>query len=261
MTSLNRLLTCAVAGALVATASCGGDGSSPVETEPDTEDFNLLTGCSGTCVGGFLAMIDGFNDIMMWLAVGKESTGGDPFLDLATGAFGFSLNMDGEWGNEIQFLGTISPLEERCGDGMTQGEVCVAEWDMSHTATEAHMGEGTFSIVHLGMTGAPDNTPSFRVTIVNETPWMTTADGCKLVITAMQLIVHPFGDPQLTSALVSFKMTSEGTSDAVNGDLMYAYDPTAKVQSMSLTGEFTAKGKTTNVSCTVDLDTYELKCS
>lgn len=58
MTRLNRLLTCAVAGALVATASCRGDGSSPVETEPDTEDFNLLTGCSGTCVAGFLAMID-----------------------------------------------------------------------------------------------------------------------------------------------------------------------------------------------------------
>lgn len=261
MTRLNRLLTCALTGALAATASCGGDGSSPVGPEPDTEDFNLMTGCSPACVGGFLNIVGGFNDIMMWLAVGKESTSGDPFLDLATGAFGFGLDMDGKSGNEIQFRGVISPLEERCNNGMTQGEVCIAEWDMWHADTKAQMGEGTFSIVHMGLVGPPYNTSSFRVTIVNETPWITTVDGCKLVITALQLVVHPLGDPQLASAYVSFKMTSKSTNDSLVGDLMYGYDPSASVQSMSLTGQYTAKGTTTNVSCAVNLDTHELKCS
>jgi hypothetical protein len=258
MIPLNRLLTCAVAGTLVATASCGGDGGSPVE--PDTEAFDLLTGCSGTCVAGLMTMVNGFQDIMKWLASGTDTTDADRSLNLVTGAFGFDLDMDGKSGKEIQVRGTISPLSG-CGDGMVKGEVCIAEWDMFHIQTTAHMGEGTFSVVGLGNAGAPYSTPSYRVTIVTENPWMETVDGCRLDVTALQLIIHPFADPYLMSALVTFKMTSEGVVDEVTGDLIYGYDPSASTQSMTLTGQYTVGGATNPISCTVNLDTYAVTCS
>jgi hypothetical protein len=259
MTRLNRLLTCALAGTLTATVSCGGDGGSPVE--PDTEVFNLLTGCSGTCVGGFVTMIDGFDDIMMWLASGTDTTVADRSLNLRTGAFGFDLDMDGRSGKEVQFRGTISPLEDRCNNGMFVGEVCIAEWDMFHIQTGAHMGEGTFSMVGLGNAGAPYSTPSYRLTIARENTWMETVDGCRLEVTGLDMIVHPFGDPQLMSALVTFRMTSDGVVDEVSGNMIYGYDPSATTQSMSLTGQYTAGGATTDFSCTVNLDTFDVSCS
>lgn len=258
MTRLNRLLTCALAGALAATASCGGDGSSP--TEPDTETFDLLSGCSGTCVGGFVTMVDGFNDIMVWLASGTDTTVADRSLNLETGAFGFDLDMDGRSGNEIQFRGTISPLS-RCSDGMVKGDVCIAEWDMFHIQTSARTGEGTFSVIGLGDAGAPYSTPSYRLTIARENTWMETEDGCRLEVTGLDMIVHPFGDPQLMSAIVTFRMTSDGLVDEVSGTMIYGYDPSATTQSMSLTGQYTVAGTTTNISCTVDLATFDLSCS
>ncbi len=258
MTRLDRLLTCALAGALAAAVSCGGDGGSPVE--PDTEVFDLLTGCSGTCVGGFVTMIDGFDDIMMWLASGTDTAVADRSLNLRTGAFGFDLDMDGRSGNEIQFRGTISPLSS-CKDGMVKGDVCIAEWDMFHIQTGARTGEGTFSIIGLGNAGAPYSTPSYRVTITRENTWMETGDGCRLEVTGLDMIVHPFGDPQLISALVTFRMTSDGVVDEVSGSMIYGYDPSATTQSMSLTGQYTAGGTTTNISCTVDLGTFALSCS
>ncbi|MCG6988098.1 MAG: hypothetical protein LJF06_07960 [Gemmatimonadetes bacterium] len=258
MIPLNRLLTCAVAGALVATASCGGDGSSPAE--PDTETFDVLASCSGTCVAGFLTIVNGFNEIIGWVASGTSNSVADRSLNLETGAFGFDADMDGKSGKEIQVRGTISPLS-RCGDGMFVGEVCIAEWDMFHIVTTAQMGGGTFSVVGLGNAGAPYSTPSYRVTIVTEEPWIKTVDGCRLDITSLQLILHPFADPQLISAMVTFKMTSEGLVDEVNGDLIFGYDPSASSQSMTLTGQYTVDGATANISCTVDLDTYALSCS
>jgi hypothetical protein len=258
MKRLNRLLVFAIAGTLVTTASCGRDSESLVG--PDAEAFDLLTGCSGTCVGGFVTMVDGFNEIMKWVASGTDTTIADRSLNLETGAFGFDADMDGKSGEEIQVRGTISPLSG-CDDGMVKGEVCLAEWDMFHIQTGARMGEGTFSIVGLGNAGAPYSTPSFRVTIVTEEPWMKTVDGCRLDITALQLIVHPLGDPQLMSALVTFKMTSDGYVDEVTGDLIYGYDPSAASQSISMTGQYTVGTTTTDVSCSVDLDTYELSCS
>lgn len=262
MIPLNRLLACAVAGALVATASCGGDGSSPTELNPqDTATFDLLTGCSGTCVAGFMTIVNGFNEIIGWVASGTDTSVADRSLNLVTGAFGFDADMDGRSGKEIQVRGTISPLADRCNNGMFVGEVCLAEWDMFQIPTGARMGEGTFSIVGLGNAGAPYSTPSYRVTIVNEEPWMKTVDGCRLDITALQLIMHPFADPHLMSALVTFQMTSEGLVDEVNGDLIFGYDPTATSQSMSLTGQYTVDGATANISCTVNLDTYAMNCS
>ena len=261
MIPLNRLLTCAVACALVATASCGGDSSSPTELNPqDTATFDLLTGCSGTCVAGLMTIVNGFNEIIGWVASGTSNSVADRSLNLETGAFGFDADMDGKSGKEIQVRGTISPLS-RCGDGMFVGEVCIAEWDMFHIETTAQMGEGTFSVVGLGNAGAPYSTPSYRVTIVTEEPWIKTVDGCRLDITALQLILHPFADPQLISAMVTFKMTSEGLVDEVNGDLIFGYDPSASTQSMTLTGQYTVDGATANISCTVNLDTYAMNCS
>lgn len=258
MTCLNRFLTCALAGAFATTASCGGDASSPVG--PDTEAFDLLTGCSGTCVGGFVTVVDGFDDIMMWLASGTDTTVADRSLNLETGAFGFDLDMDGRSGNEIQFRGTVSPLS-RCADGMVKGDVCIAEWDMFHIQTGGRTGEGTFSIIGLGDAAAPYSTPSYRLTIARENTWMQTEDGCRLEVTGLDMIVHPFGDPQLMSAIVTFRMTSEGTVDEVSGNIIYGYDPTATAQLMSLTGQYTVGGTTADFSCSVDLDTFAVSCS
>jgi hypothetical protein len=262
MTSLQRLLTCAVAGALVATVSCKDNGGSPVEPEPEPETADLLTVCPGPCIGGFVAMVDGFEDMMKLLVIGEESTHFEPFLNLETGVFSFHFDMDGEPGDEMEVRGTISPLEDRCNNGMFVDEVCIAEWDLWRG--QLRMGEGTFSIVGLGDKD-PDSMRSFRVTIVTENPWMETAEGCRLDITALQLIVHQFVRPpfdsQLMSAVVTFKMTVAGLFDELSGDLTYAYDPTATSQSMNLTGQYTAGGTTTNVSCTANLDPFEISCS
>ena len=144
---------------------------------------------------------------------------------------------------------------------MVKGEVCIAEWDMFHIQTGARTGEGTFSVIGLGNSSAPSSTPSYRVTIARENTWMETEDGCRLEVTGLDMIVHPFGNPQLISALVTFTMTSEGAVDDVSGDLIYGYDPTATSQSMSLTGQYTIAGTATDISCTVNLDTFTVSCS
>ena len=259
MTRLDRILTCALAGAFVLTVSCGGEGDSVVDPGLE-ETFDVLTDCSPTCIAGFVTMVDGFDEIMKWLAAGTDTTVGDRSLDLTTGAFGFDLDMDGRSGNEIQFRGTISPLT-RCDDGMVQGEVCLAEWDMFHVQTSARVGEGTFSVIGLGLSAAPASTPSFRVTIALENTWIETEDGCELEVTGLDMIVHPFGDPQLRTAMVHFRITSDGVVDEVNGDLIYGYDPSSAVQSMSLTGQHTIGGTTTNFSCSLNLGTFALSCS
>jgi hypothetical protein len=259
MTRLNRFLTCALTGAFVVTLSCGGEGDSVVDPGVD-ETFDVLTDCSPTCIAGFVTMVDGFEEIMKWLANGTDTTVGDRSLDLTTGAFGFDLDMDGRSGNEIQFRGTISPLTA-CHDGMVKGEVCIAEWDMFHVQTSGRVGEGTFSVIGLGLSSAPSSTPSFRVTIARENTWIETEDGCRLDVTSVDMIVHPFGDPQLRSAMVHFKITSDGVVDEVNGDLIYGYDPSAATQSMSLTGQYTVGGATSSISCSLNVDTFALSCS
>jgi hypothetical protein len=259
MTGLNRFLTCALACGLTATVSCGGDGDSVLDPGGE-ETFNLLTGCSGTCIGGFVTMMDGFDEIMKWLAAGTDTSDGARSLNLTTGAFGFDLDMDGRSGQEIQFRGTIRPLST-CDDGMVQGEVCLAEWDMFHIQTSARTGEGTFSVIGMGVSGPPYSTPSYRVTIAVENTWIETGDGCRLDITGLDMIVHPFGNPQMMSALVTFKITADGVIDEVSGGMSYGYDPSSATQSMYLTGQHKIGSTTTDFSCTMNLDTFALSCS
>jgi hypothetical protein len=259
MTRLDRLLTCALAGALVATLSCAGEGDSVVDPNVE-ETFDLLTDCSPACVAGLVTLVDGFEEIMRWLASGTDTTVGDRSLDLTTGAFGFDLDLDGRSGNEIQFRGTISPLTG-CDNGMVKGDVCIAEWDMFHVPTSAQTGEGTFSVIGLGNAAAPYSTPSFRVTITREDTWIETEDGCRLEVTGLDMVVHPFGDPPMMSALVTFKITSDGVVDEVSGGMSYGYDPSSATQSIFLTGQYTLGGTTTNFTCTVDLDTFAMSCS
>ncbi|MDH4043376.1 MAG: hypothetical protein OEY20_04215 [Gemmatimonadota bacterium] len=259
MTGQNRFLTSVLVCALLSTVSCGGEGDAVLDPEEEAT-FNLLTGCSGTCVAGFLTMMDGFDDLMTWLASGTDTTVGDRSLNLTTGAFGFDLDMDGRSGSEIQFRGTIDPLTG-CDDGMVKGDVCIAAWDMFHIQTTARMGEGTFSVIGLGNSAAPSSTPSYRVTITRENTWIETDDGCRLDITGLDLIVHPFGDPQMRSAIVNFKITADGVVDEVRGGMAYAYDPSSATQSISLTGQHTIGSTTTNFSCTMNLDTFTLSCS
>jgi len=262
MTGLKRLLTCVLACAFLSTVSCGGEGDSvldPAETEQLEETFNLLTGCSGTCLAGFTQMIDGFNQIMERLAVGDTAMG-DPFLNLTSGAFGFDMDMDGRSGKEIQFRGTIEPLSS-CGGGMVKGEVCIAAWDMWHIQTTAQTGEGTFSVIGLGNSSQPYSTPSYRITITRENTWMETEDGCRIDIYGLDVIVHPLGDPQMMSAIVQFKITTDGLVDEVSGGMYFSYDPTAAAQSASLSGQHKIGSTTTDFSCTIDFDTFALSCS
>jgi len=139
--------------------------------------------------------------------------------------------------------------------------VCIAAWDMFHAQTGAQTGEGTFSVIGLGNAPAPASTPSFRVTITREDTWIETDDGCRLDITGLDLIVHPFGDPQMRSAIVTFKITADGVVDEVSGGMAYAYDPSSATQFISLTGQHTIGSTTTNFSCTINLDTFALSCS
>jgi hypothetical protein len=259
MTGHNRFLTSALVCALVSTVSCGGEGDAVLDPVEE-ETFNLLTGCSGTCVAGFITMMDGFDDLMQWLASGTDTTVGDRSLNLTTGAFGFDLDMDGLSGSEIQFRGTIDSLAG-CNDGMVQGDVCIAEWDMFHVQTGARTGAGTFSVIGLGNSAPPASTPSFRVTITREDTWIETDDGCRLDITGLDLIVHPFGDPQMRSAIVNLKITADGVVDEVSGGMYYTYDPSAATQSVSLSGQHRIGSTTTNFTCTMNLDTFALSCS
>ncbi len=265
MTSLRRLLTCALACAFMSTVSCGGDGNSvldPEDTEQLEETFNLLTGCSGTCVKGLTDMMDGFTHILEWLAVGKDTSDGDRSLNLTTGAFGFDMDMDGLSGKEIQFRGTINPLTDACKDGMVKGDVCIMEWDMFRQPTGARTGQGTFSVIGMGDAMHPYSTPSYRVTIARENTWIETDDGCRLDIHGLGVGVHPFGDPQLMSASVEFKITTSGIIDEVRGGLYYSYDPTPGAQQVaSLIGQHDVGGTTTDFSCSINMDTFALSCS
>jgi len=254
-----RFLTCIILCAFAGMLSCGGDGDSVLDPE-EQDVFDVLTGCSPTCGGGFVTVVDGFSEIMEWLAAGIDTTDGDRSINLVTGAFGFDLDMDGRSGQEIQFRGTITPLSS-CADGMVKGEVCIAEWDMFHIQTTAQTGQGTFSVVGLGNAPAPYSTPSFRLTITRENTWIETDDGCRLEVTGLDMIVHPFGDPLLTSAIVQFRITATGVLDEVSGGMYYAYDPQATSQTMSLSGQQTVDGTTSDFSCTLDLDTITLSCS
>ncbi len=264
MTGLRRLLTCVLAGAFLSTVSCGGDGDSvldPEDTEQLEETFNLLTGCSGTCVAGFSQMINGFNEIMVLLAAG-DAASGDPSLNLTTGALGFDMDMDGRSGKEIQFRGQINPFTNACKDGMVQGDVCVVEWDMFRQPTGARAGEGTFSVIGMGNAMQPYSTPSYRVTIARENTWIETDDGCRLDIHMLEVGLHPFGTPQLMSISIEFKMTTGGVVDEVSGGMYYSYDPTAgAAQTASFIGQHKIGGTTTNFSCTINFDTFALSCS
>jgi len=259
MTHPRRFLTGLILCGLAATLSCGGDGDSVLD--PEEQDlFDVLTGCSPTCVGGFVTIVDGFSEIMEWLAAGIDTTVGDRSLNLVTGAFGFDLDMDGKSGQEIQFRGVVTP-DSVCFDGMQQHDVCIAEWDMFDIPTTAQVGQGTFSVVALGFTGPPYSTYSYRVTIARENTWIETEDGCRLDVTGIDMIVYPFADPQLRSAIVQFTMTATGVYDEITGGMYYAYDPQATSQIMSLSGQQTVDGTTSDFSCTLDLGTITLSCS
>ena len=264
MTGLRRFLTCTLACAFMSTVSCGGDGNSvldPEDTEQLEETFNLLTGCSGTCVTGFTQMINGFNEILVLLAAG-DTASGDPSLNLTTGALGFDMDMDGRSGKEIQFRGQINPFTNACKDGMVKGDVCVVEWDMFRQPTGARAGEGTFSVIGMGNAMHPYSTPSYRVTIARENTWIETDDGCRLDIHMLGVGLHPFGTPQLMSISIEFKMTTGGVVDEVSGGMYYSYDPTAgAAQTASFIGQHKVGGTTTNFSCTINFDTFALSCS
>ena len=264
MTGLRRLLTCVLTGAFLSTVSCGGEGGTvldPEDTEQAEQTFNLLTGCSGTCIGGFTQMIDGFNELMVLLAAGDTSSG-DLTLNLTTGAFGFDMDMDGRSGDEIQFRGTINPFTNACKDGMVEGDVCILEWDMFKQPTGAHRGEGTFSVIGMGDAMHPYSTPSYRVTIAREDTWIETEDGCRLDIHGLGLGIHPFGDPQLVTASVEFKITTPGIVDEVRGGLYYSYDPTPGAQqTASFIGQHDIGSTTTDFSCSINMDTFALDCS
>jgi len=265
MTGFRRLLTCVLAVVFLSTVSCGGEGGTgldPEDTEQAEQTFNLLTGCSGTCIAGFTQMIDGLNDIMVLLAAGDTSSG-DLSLNLTTGAFGFDMDMDGRSGNEIQFRGNIDPLTlDNCDDGMVKGDVCILEWDMFKQPTGARTGEGTFSVIGMGNTGPPYSTPSYRVTIVRENTWIEMDDGCRLDIHGLGLGIHPFADPQLVTASVEFKITTPGIVDEVRGGMYFSYDPTPGAQqTASFIGQHDIGSTTTDFSCSINMDTFALDCT
>ena len=265
MTGLKRFLTCILACAFMSTVSCGGEGGTvldPEQTEEAEETFNLLTGCSGTCIAGFNQMINGFNEIMVLLAAG-DTASGDPSLNLTTGAFGFDMDMDGRSGKEIQFRGKIAPRTlASCDDGMVKGDVCIVEWDMFRQPTGAHRGEGTFSVIGMGNAMHPYSTPSYRITITEENTWIETEDGCKLSIHGLGIGVHPFGDPQLVTATVEFTITTAGIIDEVRGGMYYSYDPTPGAQqTASLVGQHDIGSTATNFSCSINMETFALDCT
>lgn len=265
MTGLKRLLTCALAGAFLSTVSSCGEGGTPLDpelTEQEEQVFNVLTGCSGACVGGFVDMIDGFNGVLVLLASGVHQQETKPFFHTTDGAFGFDMDMDGISGDEIQFRGSINPFTSACRDGMVKGDVCLAEWEMFNIQTSGKVGDGTFSIVGMGDAMYPYSTPSYRVTIVKEEPWIETADGCRLDISMLDIMVHPFGTPQLMSVSMGFKITTAGLVDEVNGGMYYSYDPTpGAAQTANLQGQYETGGTTTDFSCSIDFDTFALSCS
>ena len=161
--------------------------------------------------------------------------------------------MDGRSGNEIQFRGTIEPLST-CDDGMVKGEVCLAERDGFHIQTSARTGGGTFSVIGLGNAAAPYSTPSYSITIAVENIWIETGDGCRRDVTGLDMIVHPFGNPQMMSAIVQFKITANSVIDEVSGGMCYTYHPSSATQSVGLSGQHTVGSTTTDFSCAMNLD-------
>jgi hypothetical protein len=241
-----RWLPIVIVSVPLVTAVCG-EGEEVFEP---AGPFAALAACTGDCFGDLGKILDGMFIIL------KEAD--DPpnnhlplgyVFDIDTGEFRFDLDLDSDPGPETGLRGTLTPLEE-CTNGLQQHDVCLASWATRTLLTGVETGSGVFSIIDHGLTNPPNQTESFRITIVQRNPTLTS-ENCDLEITIFDLGVHPqvAGD-ELQSAHIGFVVTTDGSR--LEGTFLYG----PGMGAATVTGTYDGAP----YSCTLDLDSWTMSC-
>lgn len=171
--------------------------------------------------------------------------------DAGVGNFGeFSTVLGSAPAREMS--GQVRP-KDACQDGMVKDEVCVVPWEAVVTAGASPVGGlGTMSVISLGDT-SPVGTTSTRITIVEREPEVNTSSNCGMTVSVFDMLWH-----LRTDEMYSFTMDIEVNPDRTSSRTETTTGSIAWGTSVGETATMTLTTVDFSVTCTLDLDSFQL---
>jgi len=213
--------------------------------------------CANATLGNYKEYLDVVIEIAKTLDDPTHELPASILLDWDTAA--------GDFGEFSTVLGSVPAREmtgqvrpgDACQDGMVKDEVCVLPWEAEVTAGGSPVGGlGTMSVISLGDT-SPVGTTSTRITIVERDPEVSTSSQCGMEVRMFDMLWHLRRDE-----IYSFTMNIEVNPDRTSSSTDTTMGSVAWGTSVGDTATMTLSTADWSVTCTFDLDTFQLSdCS
>jgi len=233
----------------VSPLACSGDDGPPSGLPTVDPDLVAMVGCVEEAFLHLGLVVE------TSIALFHELDSGERVPYVPPPSFGYNEST-GEFDNAAQLDGVatfidgiVSPLEV-VADGLNQNDVFSLEWWLMPEGSLDRVGEGAFSVVHLGLTTLPDQTEAMRITMSSDI-WVDTGGTCHTDVNSFGVSVrHLLNDAELSAGLMEFTTISD--TQILTGLLT--------IDGLTYTGTINATFKGNTYSCEVDLDTYDVSC-
>ena len=234
----------------VSPLACSGDDGPPSGLPTVDPDLLAMVDCLEEGITHLGLVVETSIHLFHELDSGERVPYEPPFTfgyDENTGEFWNSATLDGV----VTFIdGFVAPLEV-VADGLNQHDVFSLEWWLLPEGSLDRVGEGAFSVVHLGLTTLPDQTEAMRITMSTDI-WIDTGGTCHTDVNSFGVSVrHLMNDAELSAGLMEFTTISD--TQILTGLLT--------IDGLTNTATINATFKGTTYNCTVDLETYAVSCT
>jgi hypothetical protein len=233
----------------VSPLACSGDDEVPSGLPTGDPDLIAMVDCVQEAFIHLGLVVETSIHLFHELDAGERTPYTPPFefgYDESTGEFWNSATLNGV---VTTIDGTVAPLEV-VADGLNQNDTFSLEWWLEPQGGLDRVGDGAFTVVHLGLTTLPDQTEAMRITMSTDV-WVDTGGTCHTDVNSFGVSVrHLMNDAELSAGLMEFTTISD--TQILTGLLT--------IDALTYTGNINATFKGNTYSCEVDLDTYDVSC-
>ena len=234
---------------VVSPLACSGDDGPPSGLPTVDPDLVAMVDCVQEAIIHLGLVVETSIHLFHELDTGERTPYTPPIqfgYEESTGEFSNWATLNGVVTN---IDGTVAPLEV-VADGLQQDDVFSLEWWLEPDGSLDRVGEGAFSVFHLGLTTLPDQTEAMRITMSTDI-WVDTGGTCHTDVNSFGISVrHLINDAELSAGLMEFTTISD--TQILTGLL--------SIDALTYTGTINATFKGNTYSCEVDLDTYDVSC-